>query len=31
MKDTKHIKANSLGIAAVAYSSNNLDRCECHR
>ena len=31
MKDTERIRAKSFGIAAVAYSFNNLVRCECHR
>ena len=31
MKDTELIRAKSFGIAAVAYSFNNLVRCECHR
>ena len=29
MKDTELIRAKSFGIAAVAYSFNNLVRCEC--
>ena len=31
MKDTELIRAKSFGIAAVAYSFNDLVRCECHR
>ena len=31
VKDTALIRAKSFGIAAVAYSFNNLVRCECHR
>ena len=30
-KDTELIRAKSFGIAAVAYSFNNLVCCECHR
>ena len=29
MKDTELIRAKSFGIAAVAYSFNDLVRCEC--
>ena len=31
MKDTELIRAKSFSIGAVAYSFNNLVRCECHR
>ena len=31
MEGTELIRAISFGIASVAYSSNNLVRCECHR
>ena len=31
MKDTELIMAKSFGIAAVAYSFNDLVRGECHR
>ena len=30
VKDTELIRAKSCGIAAIAYSCNNLVRCECH-
>ena len=31
MKYTELIMAKSFGVAAVAFSFNNLFRCECHR
>ena len=31
MKDTELIRVKSFSIATVAYSYNNLVRCECHR
>ena len=31
MKDTELIRAKGFGVATVAYSVNNLVRCECHR